>query len=352
VPGVAAADAPDGEPGAAAGAVERERLEGVLGARRVEAAPRRQVHADEPPGADRQHEEPGEERGPRDVGRGCRGHAASSRTAARSVVTCSHSVGKGTVITGRSAANRYAPPGTSSPASSATAARSRRRARLRSTAAPKCRPMAYATRGGSSDPSVRKRSETGPARRRRALARASNVARSRTRQIRPRDASARGRGGRAGRRDPPWCACGGGNRGSWRACDCWVGTCASTKSLLEAVARGPESGTTREAETAKCTARIAPFATRSGERHRSGENPRNPLSHKDAGATLRALCGDGPPFGLPRCVSARPGRPFEHLYDDLHTCGRSCGQLPATADAPGSGNPVTAAGGREKNGER
>src|SRR5439155_22467959 len=87
-------------------------------------------------------------------------------------------------------------------------------------------------------------------------------ARSRTRQLRPRDASARGRGGRAARRDPPWCACGGGNRESWRACGCWVGTCASTKSLLEAVARGPESGTTREAETAKCTAPITPFAMR------------------------------------------------------------------------------------------
>jgi hypothetical protein len=262
MPGVAAPDAPDGEPGAAAGAVEGERFERVLGARRVEATPRRQVHADEAPGPDRQHEKPREGSGSRDLGRGRRRHAASSRTAARSAVTCSHSVGKGTVITGRSAANRYAPPGTSSPASSATAARSRRRARLRSTAVPNRRPMAYATRGGSSEPSLTKRNETGPARRRRALARASNVARSRTRQIRPRDASARGRGGRAARRDPPWCACGGGNRGSWHACDCWVGTCASTKSLLEAVARGPKSGTTREAETAKCTAGIAPFATR------------------------------------------------------------------------------------------
>ena len=56
-------------------------------------------------------------------------------------------------------------------------------------------------------------------------------------------------------------------------------------------------------------------------------------------------------------VSVRdPADLFEHLYHDLHTCGCSCGQLPATADAPGSGNPMTApmtaAGGREKNGER
>jgi hypothetical protein len=122
--------------------------------------------------------------------------------------------------------------------------------------------MAYATRGGSSDPSKRWRSETGPARCRRALARASNVARSRTRQIRPRDACDRGRDGPAARRALPWCACGVETRGSWRACGCSVGTCASTKSLLEAAARGPRSGTAREAETAKCTAPDASHAMR------------------------------------------------------------------------------------------
>ena len=209
---------------------------------------------------------------------------------------------------GRSAANRYAPPGRSSPASSATAARSRRRARLRSTAVPNRRPMAYATRGGSSDPSERKRSETGPARRRLALARASNVARSRTRQIRRRAASAREPGGRAARRGPPSCACGCGNRASWRACGCWVGTCASTKSPLEAVARGPKWGTAREAETAQCTARKPSNAMRSRSGHLSGENPRDPLSHKEAGGTLRDLLGPRPAVWCIRCVTARPGR--------------------------------------------
>ena len=58
-------------------------------------------------------------------------------------------------------------------------------------------------RGGSSEPSVRKRSETGPARRRRARARTSKVARSRTRQIRPRDASGRGRGAARSTARPP-----------------------------------------------------------------------------------------------------------------------------------------------------
>ena len=89
---------------------------------------------------------------------------------------------------------------------------------------------------------MRKRSETGPARRRRAPARASNVARSRTRQIRPRGASGRGPGGRAARRGPPWCASGGGSRGSWRACDCWAGTCASTEEPPRGGRARPEVG--------------------------------------------------------------------------------------------------------------
>ena len=77
----------------------------------------------------------------------------------------------------------------------ATAARRRRRIRLRSTAEPTRRPIAYATRGGSVDPSSAKRRDTGPTRWRGARARASKVARSRTRQIRPRAASGHGLGG-------------------------------------------------------------------------------------------------------------------------------------------------------------
>ena len=258
----------------------------------------------------------------RDVS-GRHGHDVTSGAPASSVATCSQSVGKGSVITDRSAANRYAPPGRSSPEPTA-AARRRRRARLRSTAVPNPRPMAYATLGGSSEPSVRKRSETGPALCRRAPARASNVARSRTGQIRPRDASGHGRGGRAGQRDPPWCACGGGNRGSWRACDCWAGTCASTKSLLEAVAAARSRGPRGRRKRTSVRVRRAP--TQCGAE--SGENPRDPLSHKDAGATLRAPLGDGPArWTSHERHRVEPGRPVEHLCHDLHTCGRSCGQL-------------------------
>ena len=127
---------------------------------------------------------------------------------------------------------------------------------------------------------MRKRSETGPARCRRAPARASNVARSRTRQIRRRGACGRAPGGRAARRVPPWCASAGGSRGSWRACDCWAGTCASTKCPLEAVARGPKEGTTREAETTQCTVPTSLDATRSrslrGPLRRLGKTPAAP----------------------------------------------------------------------------
>ena len=185
--------------------------------------------------------------------------------------------------------------------------------------------MAYATRGGSSDPSERKRSETGPARCRRAPARASNVARSRTRQIRPRDACGRGRGGRAARRGLPWCACGGENRGSWCACDCSVGTCASTKSLLEAAARGPRSGTAREAETTKCT---TPGTQPAQLRERSlGKTPATPCRTRMPVlrcAPRPAAAGRG---ALPRCVTAPPRPTRAPLLNDLHTCGRSCGQL-------------------------
>ena len=129
---------------ATAGAVHGERLERVLRARRVEAAARRQVHADQPPGPDREHQEPGE----RADGRVSWARRRSSprpprRPRAGAWSRASRSVGKGSVMTDRSAANEIgAPWEQESPASSATAARSRRRARLRSTALPKRRPMA------------------------------------------------------------------------------------------------------------------------------------------------------------------------------------------------------------------
>src|SRR6476469_1817623 len=58
VPRVAAAHASYGEPGPARRTVELERLERVRRARRVEAAARGQVPAEEAPGPDRQGHEP------------------------------------------------------------------------------------------------------------------------------------------------------------------------------------------------------------------------------------------------------------------------------------------------------
>ena len=190
------------------------------------------------------------------------------------------------------------------PASSATAARSRRRARLRSTAVPKRRPMAYATRGGSSDPSVRKRSETGPARCRRAPARASNVARSRTRQIRPRGASGRGPGARAALHGPPWCASGGGSRGSWRACGCSAGTCASTmaSSRRPRAARG--RGPRGRRKPTQCTSPARSDATRSA-RSKSGETPAAPCRTRMPVLRCAPRPARGRPSRLPRCVTAR-----------------------------------------------
>jgi hypothetical protein len=162
---------------------------------------------------------------------------------------------------------------------------------------------------------MRKRSETGPARRRRAPARASNVARSRTRQIRPRDACGHARDERGGRRGHPWCASEAESRASWRACDCWAGTCASRKSPLEEVAPGPKWGTVRAAETTQCTAPIRRGATRSGGDSESGENLHVPLSHKDTGATLRASLGRRCAVQVvPVCHSTTPAEPVEHIW--------------------------------------
>jgi hypothetical protein len=199
---------------------------------------------------------------------------------------------------------------------------------------------------------VRKRSETGPARCRWAPARAANVARSRTRQIRPRDASAREPGGRAARRVPPWCACGGETHGSWRACGCSVGTCASTKSLLEA----PRAARGRGPRGRRKPPSVRPGSPGSQRGEASGENGRDPLLHKD-----------------PRCYVARfarrrpAGRDFPGVSpldqaDTSTTVGTISTPVDAlvdnlrrTADAPGSADQQS---GRrwwtvvEKNGER
>jgi hypothetical protein len=157
---------------------------------------------------------------------------------------------------------------------------------LRSTAEPTRRPIAYATRGGSRYPRSEKRRDTGPTRWRGAPARASKVARSRTRQIRPRAACGRGRGGPGARPDRRGSAFGYGNRGSSSACECWADTCASREwppRGNHARARPGESA--REAEAPECTGARGP------ERNASAPGSRvdRPLSSLGTGATFPRL---------------------------------------------------------------
>ena len=78
----------------------------------------------------------------------------------------------------------------------------------------------------------------------------------------------------------------------------------------------------------QCTGPDPADATRSDRRsRRSGENPRGPLSHKDAGATLRASLGRRPAVsGFSGVSQLDRAEPVQHMLGDLHTCGRSCGQ--------------------------
>src|SRR5262245_21967412 len=96
VPRVAAADAPYGEPGPARRAVELECLERVRRARRVEAATRGQVPAEEAPGPDRKGQEPGHRpevsgTGRRFGGHGVRARARASERASKLIVAATGS---------------------------------------------------------------------------------------------------------------------------------------------------------------------------------------------------------------------------------------------------------------------
>ena len=84
------------------------------------------------------------------------------------------------------APKRYVQPGSSRPARARTISRSRRRSRLRTTAVPTGRPIANATAGGVAPPARSTRIAMGPARCRRAPARARKISRPRTRRIRPK----------------------------------------------------------------------------------------------------------------------------------------------------------------------
>src|SRR4029079_6623570 len=123
------------------------------------------------------------------------------------------------------------------------------------------------------------------ARCRRAPARASNVARSRTRQIRRRDAFGPGARRAPAQRRRALCAYPAGTQHGAAALGAHpepetmgLGALAIVglvralhrKSPLEEVAPGPKWGTVREAETTQCMAPIRPCAMRSSSNRRSG----------------------------------------------------------------------------------
>ena len=240
-----------------------------------------------------QHQEPGEERGPT-AGRARRGAARSrprssaprppgSRPArARSA--------KASVSTGAVRVEEVGAAGDEVVAAArATAARSRRRIRLRSTAEPTRRPMAYATRGGIVG-SVGERSAETPGR-----PGGGEPERG------PRRSHGRGRA-RSGREPLPaagaagpehgspaaWSASGCGNRGSSRACGCWAGRCASSDGLLEAVARvDSEQGSAAGGGAPECTGGRGPDAQRD-----CASRELEPLvATRTAGATFPRLAG-------------------------------------------------------------
>jgi hypothetical protein len=109
--------------------------------------------------------------------------------------------------------------------------RSRRRNRLRATAGPTARPIAYATRGGETRGSGTDVHHRTPVRTREPFrARRSKDDRPRTRPIKPTDGDGPWPGAPSTRRARRGCSSGRGSHASWRAANCWVERCASTQS--------------------------------------------------------------------------------------------------------------------------
>ncbi|MCU1394237.1 MAG: hypothetical protein JWM34_2665 [Ilumatobacteraceae bacterium] len=110
-------------------------------------------------------------------------------------------------------------------------ARRRRRSRLRVTAGPTARPMAYATCGGETRGSSTNVHHRTPARTREPVrAIRSNEDRPRTLPIKRTDGDGPWPDGTSARRGRPWCSSGRGSRASWLAASCWVERCASTQT--------------------------------------------------------------------------------------------------------------------------
>ena len=133
--------------------------------------------------------------------------------------------------------------------------------------------------GGRSDPSsdeAQRRPDRPGARR--ARARASKVARSRTRQIRRRAASGRGRGGPEARRARRASASGCGSRGSCALAVVGLEGALQGDGLLEGRPRGPEQGSAAGGGATRVYRRAA---SRCATRSRGPSWPReaDPLSH-------------------------------------------------------------------------
>jgi len=200
------------------------RLDGVLGTRRHEPARRRAIEPGRLIQTDRSDEKRARDR--RDPF-----HPSSPLTRRIVSITRPLSSSKRISTTPRPRPIRYVPKASSGEISAAIT-RSRRRQRLRTTAPPTCRPIAYATNTSlrpSSDGT--KCTVTGPLRDCRLLvASAANVFRPRTgpgRPVKPTGAPARGGDGPARPRVRHESTCADGNRAVWPSWLCLAETSAS-----------------------------------------------------------------------------------------------------------------------------
>ncbi len=134
-------------------------------------------------------------------------------------------------------------------------ARRRRRSRLRVTAGPTARPIAYATWGDAARGSGTKVHHRTPARARDPVRdKRSNADRPRTRPIKRTDGGGPWPGEPSTRRVHHEWPCGRGSRASWHAASCWVERCASNADLLSR----QHGAADRRCELARRMTRISP----------------------------------------------------------------------------------------------
>ena len=129
---------------------------------------------------------------------------------------------------------------------SCSSVRSRRRTLLRTTAGPRARPSANATLGGDADGSRTYVHQSAPARvLRPSTDKRRKAARPRMRQIKPTVADGPCRDGSSAPRARPGCSSADGSRACEHDAGCWVGTCASRDSSVQALARTAQDAAPR-----------------------------------------------------------------------------------------------------------